>query len=56
MTTKTMGLWALATALACAAGLNAAAFDGVGVDLGNLYRTSKAKTRSISPENFTGEK
>jgi hypothetical protein len=24
--------------------------------LGNLYRTSKAQSRSISPENFTGEK
>lgn len=31
-------------------------FNGVGVDLGNLYRLSNAKTRSISPENFTGEK
>jgi hypothetical protein len=32
------------------------AFDGVGVTLGNLYRVSNAKSRSISPENFTGEK
>jgi D-arabinan exo alpha-(1,3)/(1,5)-arabinofuranosidase (non-reducing end) len=31
-------------------------FDGVSVDLANLYRLSKAQTRSISPENFTGEK
>ena len=31
-------------------------FDGVSVNLGNLYRLSKARTRSISPENFTGEK
>src|SRR5437016_14328049 len=31
-------------------------FDGLGVNLGNLYRVSNAKTRSISPENFTGEK
>lgn len=31
-------------------------FNGIGVDLGNLYRLSNAKTRSISPENFTGEK
>ena len=28
----------------------------LGLGLGNLYRTSDAKTRSISPENFTGEK
>jgi Protein of unknown function (DUF2961) len=31
-------------------------FDGVSVSLSNLYRLSKARTRSISPENFTGEK
>jgi hypothetical protein len=31
-------------------------FNGLGPNLGNLYRTSKAQTRSISPENFTGEK
>ena len=33
-----------------------AAFDGVQVNMGNLFRTSKAVTRSISPESFTGEK
>ena len=31
-------------------------FNGLGMDMGNLYRLSNAKTRSISPENFTGEK
>ncbi|HAL81370.1 MAG TPA: hypothetical protein DCO83_03345 [Mucilaginibacter sp.] len=31
-------------------------FNGLGVNLGNLYRLSDAKTRSISPENFNGEK
>ena len=31
-------------------------FNGLGVNLSNLYRLSDAKTRSISPENFTGEK
>ncbi|MBD3649255.1 MAG: DUF2961 domain-containing protein [Pseudomonadales bacterium] len=31
-------------------------FDGLGVHLGNLARLSDAETRSISPENFTGEK
>ena len=34
----------------------AAAFNGLGMNLGNLSRLSKAQTRSISPENFTGEK
>jgi len=31
-------------------------FNGINTNLGNLYRLSNAKTRSISPENFTGEK
>jgi hypothetical protein len=31
-------------------------FNGVEVNLSNLFRLSDAKTRSISPENFTGEK
>ena len=31
-------------------------FNGLGAGLGNLYRVSKAQSRSISPENFTGEK
>jgi hypothetical protein len=33
-----------------------ATFNGLGVNLSNLYRLSGARTRSISPENFTGEK
>ena len=31
-------------------------FSGLDLNMGNLYRLSNAKTRSISPENFTGEK
>lgn len=31
-------------------------FQGSGVGLGNLWRPSSAKTRSVSPENPTGEK
>ena len=31
-------------------------FNGLGLHLGNVSRLSSAKTRSISPENFTGEK
>lgn len=38
-------------------GLRAAeTFDGLGLNLGNLPQLSKAKSRSISPEHFTGEK
>jgi len=31
-------------------------FNGLGVNMGNLSRLSNAQSRSISPENFTGEK
>ncbi len=31
-------------------------YNGLNLNMGNLYRLSDAKTRSISPENFTGEK
>lgn len=31
-------------------------FNGLGMNMGNLSLLSNAKTRSISPENFTGEK
>jgi hypothetical protein len=31
-------------------------FNGLGMNLGNLARLSNAQSRSISPENFTGEK
>jgi hypothetical protein len=44
-------------ALAAAHAMPAAeAFNGLDLTLGNLYRLSKAQTRSISPESFTGEK
>ena len=46
----------LAGGLASAVSAQEKSFDGVAVDLSNLYRLSKARTRSISPENFTGEK
>lgn len=36
--------------------LSQSRFNGLDMNMGNLYRLSDAKTRSISPENFTGEK
>ena len=33
-----------------------ASFNGLGMSLGGLARLSDAQTRSISPENFAGEK
>lgn len=38
------------------AGLEAQNANGLGMGMGSLSRLSHAKTRSISPENFTGEK
>ena len=37
-------------------GFSQTKFSGLEMNMGNLYRTSDAKTRSISPENFTGAK
>lgn len=31
-------------------------FDGLGMHLGNIWRLSDAKSRTITPENFAGEK
>jgi hypothetical protein len=31
-------------------------FNGLEMNMGNLYRLSNAQTRSVSPENYTGEK
>ncbi len=50
-----LALLALAITLPAAA-QNEKKFDGLGLGLGNLSRLSKARTRSISPENFSGEK
>ena len=50
-----LALLALAVTLPAAA-QNEKKFDGLGLGLGNLSRLSKAQTRSISPENFSGEK
>jgi hypothetical protein len=39
----------------CSVAQRSSGFDGLEMNLGNLYRISDAKTRSISPENPTGE-
>lgn len=36
--------------------VSAQQWNGLDVNINNLYRLSNAETRSISPENFTGEK
>lgn len=40
----------------CATSILAQSYNGLDLGLGNLYRTSNAKSRSLCPENFTGEK
>jgi hypothetical protein len=54
-----IGLILLVLAVAVQAGAQSEkgkASSGLGMGLSSLSRLSKAKTRSISPENFTGEK
>src|SRR6058998_3737630 len=48
----------LLIAVACYAASTFAqqSFNGLDNNMSNLYRLSDAKSRSISPENFTGEK
>ncbi len=48
--------WLTATLILAGQVLAAGTFDGLDMNLGNLPRLSGAQTRSISPENFTGEK
>ncbi|MES1223105.1 MAG: glycoside hydrolase family 172 protein, partial [Bacteroidota bacterium] len=49
-------LFVLCFSFLCAAVFAQQKFNGIDANLSNIYRISDAKTRSISPENFTGEK
>ena len=49
------GLWLIAFVMAGCDGQQSG-FSGLEMGLGNLARLSYAETRSVSPENFTGEK
>jgi hypothetical protein len=49
-------LFILGTSFVSLSALAQSDFNGIDVNMSNLYRMSGAKTRSISPENFTGEK
>ena len=51
---KIIFLLMLSSTLHCLA-QNKQSFDGLNMNLGNLYMLSDAKTRSISPENYKGE-
>ncbi len=53
---STAAVLLLAGGVALEAGAAQRVFNGLDLGLGNLYRVSPAKSRSISPENFTGEK
>jgi len=59
--TKKFGAWLVCwvvTAALLAGGCEGptSGFSGLKMDMGSLARLSQAKTRSVSPENFTGEK
>jgi hypothetical protein len=52
-------IWTIGPILACASlsvVAQQAGYDGLANGLSNIFRTSDAKTFSISPENFSGEK
>ena len=51
----TVALFSLTLVTACTAP-KVGSYNGLNLNLGNLCRLSDAQTRSISPENFTGEK
>jgi hypothetical protein len=51
-----MALFVFLFSASLAALAQESSFDGLNVNLGNLYRVSTAKTFSISPENLTGAK
>jgi hypothetical protein len=53
---KTRLVCVTAVAWAWAVCAHAEDFNGLDMNLGNLHRLSKARSRSVSPENFTGEK
>ncbi|NSL86415.1 glycoside hydrolase family 172 protein [Chitinophaga solisilvae] len=53
---KILALISLLAGVWSATAQQAGNFNGLDMQLGNLYRLSNAQTRSISPENFTGEK
>ena len=49
-------LFVAATIFSCSLIAQNNGFNGLDVNMGNLYRISNAQTFSISPENLTGEK
>ena len=56
MKTRISRTKALLIALFFCVSANAQEFNGLNMGMGNLFQMSKAKTRSLSPENFKGEK
>jgi hypothetical protein len=56
MTRRSLLLLGLFFCVPFGAAAQTGGYDGLDNNLNNLYRVSEAKTRSISPENLTGEK
>jgi hypothetical protein len=54
---RSLGLLTVLASCGAVTGVAApGSYSGLGQNMANLYMTSSAETRSISPENFTGEK
>jgi hypothetical protein len=53
---KHITLWILAALCTASVSAQTYPYNGLDNSMGNLHRLSNARTRSISPENFTGEK
>ncbi|MDR1456202.1 MAG: DUF2961 domain-containing protein [Tannerella sp.] len=53
---KCIGIFIVAMCIAAPVFAQQYPYNGLDGNMGNLYRLSNAKTRSISAENFTGEK
>jgi hypothetical protein len=53
---KFLSLLLFGALFSCASAQQTQPFNGLDMNMGNLSRLSNAVTRSISPENFTGEK
>ncbi|MDR2499428.1 MAG: DUF2961 domain-containing protein [Tannerellaceae bacterium] len=49
-------LWILAALCSASLSSQTYSYNGLDNNMGNLYRLSNARSRSISPENFSGEK
>ena len=56
MTTKVLSMFLVLVLALSASAQSSYQFNGLDMNIGNLSKLSNAKTRSLSPENYNGEK